>query len=29
MLNTGFGAPTEPVNLSVPHALVKIPVFVN
>ena len=27
MLNTGFGAPTEPVNLSVPHALVKIPVF--
>jgi len=26
MLNTGFGAPTEPVNLSVPHAVVKIPV---
>ena len=27
LLNTGFGAPTEPVNLSVPHAVVKIPVF--
>ena len=27
MLNTGFGAPTEPVNLSVPHAVVKIPVL--
>jgi haloalkane dehalogenase len=26
MLNTGFGAPTEPVNLSVPHAVVKIPI---
>ena len=26
MLNTGFGAPTESVNLSVPHAVVKIPV---
>ena len=27
LLNTGFGAPTEPVNLSVPHAVVKTPVF--
>ncbi len=27
LLNTGFGAPTEAVNLSVPHAVVKIPVF--
>lgn len=27
LLNTGFGAPTEPVDLSVPHAAVKIPVF--
>jgi len=26
MLNTGFGAPTEPVNLSVPHAVVKFPI---
>jgi len=27
MLNTGFGAPTEPVNLSIPHAVVKIPLL--
>ena len=26
LLNTGFGAPTEPVNLSVPHAVVKFPI---
>ena len=27
LLNTGFGAPTKPVNLSLPHAVVKNPVL--
>ena len=27
MLNTGFGAPTRAANLSIPHAVVKIPLL--